>query len=281
MEDAHSAVVDIKELPGCAFFAVFDGHAGSFISTRSSRMLLGRILETYTSFVSAPGIHLEELQRAIQVGFLQFDHEMRSVCSDSSGATAVAAFVTPTHVVVANCGDSRCVFSRGSGEIWGSMDHKPALEEEQRRIVGAGGFVAMNRVNGSLAVSRALGDYDFKRHPTLAAGMQQVSAEPTCTVLERHAEDDLLILCCDGIWDVFSNEDCVDHVRKTGANTGGNLAVAAEKLLDECLERGSRDNMTACLIGLPGRFAGRAPTPVGASTPSAPDAAAAAPAPSS
>ena len=54
-------------------------------------------------------------------------------------------------------------------------------EEEQRRIVGAGGFVAMNRVNGSLAVSRALGDYDFKRHPTLAAGMQQVSAEPTCT----------------------------------------------------------------------------------------------------
>ena len=54
-------------------------------------------------------------------------------------------------------------------------------EEEQRRIFGAGGFVAMNRVNGSLAVSRALGDYDFKRHPTLAAGMQQVSAEPTCT----------------------------------------------------------------------------------------------------
>lgn len=70
--------------------------------------------------------------------------------------------------------------------------------------------------------------------------------------MERHAEDDLLILCCDGIWDVFSNEDCVDHVRKTGASTGGNLAVAAEKLLDECLERGSRDNMTACLIGLPG-----------------------------
>ena len=52
-------------------------------------------------------------------------------------------------------------------------------EEEQKRIVGAGGFVAMNRVNGSLAVSRALGDYDFKRHPTLAPAQQQVSAEPT------------------------------------------------------------------------------------------------------
>jgi hypothetical protein len=61
--------------------------------------------------------------------------------------------------------------------------------QELRRIVGAGGFVAMNRVCGSLAVTVSrhgalrLGDYDFKtrRHPTLAAAMQQVSAEPTCT----------------------------------------------------------------------------------------------------
>jgi hypothetical protein len=36
MEDAHCAIVDIKELPGCSFFAVFDGHAGSFVSTRRS-----------------------------------------------------------------------------------------------------------------------------------------------------------------------------------------------------------------------------------------------------
>jgi hypothetical protein len=32
MEDAHTAVADIPELPGCSFFAVFDGHAGSFMS---------------------------------------------------------------------------------------------------------------------------------------------------------------------------------------------------------------------------------------------------------
>jgi len=248
MEDAHCAIVDIKELPGCSFFAVFDGHAGSFVSTRSSRMLLGRILELYAAPTGT--VHLGELQKAIQTGFLQFDHEMRSTCTDSSGATAVAAFVTPTHVVVANCGDSRCVFSRGSGEIWGSVDHKPVLEEEQKRIVGAGGFVAMNRVNGSLAVSRALGDYDFKRHPTLAPAQQQVSAEPTVSVLERHDDDDLLILCCDGVWDVMSNEECVEHVRKHSA-LHDNLQPVAEKLLDDCLEKGSRDNMTACLVSFP------------------------------
>ena len=52
-----------------------------------------------------PGeVHLEELQKAILSGFLHFDHEMRSTCTDSSGATAVAAFVTPSHIIVANCG---------------------------------------------------------------------------------------------------------------------------------------------------------------------------------
>lgn len=34
--------------------------------------------------------------------------------------------------------------------------------EEMRRIRAAGGFVEFNRVNGTLALSRALGDFEFK-----------------------------------------------------------------------------------------------------------------------
>jgi serine/threonine protein phosphatase PrpC len=52
--------------------------------------------------------------------------------------------------------------------------------EERERITAAGGFVALNRVNGSLAVSRALGDYDFK-NPAHAPERQVVSAQPVCT----------------------------------------------------------------------------------------------------
>lgn len=32
MEDAHTAAAEILGLPGCSFFAVFDGHAGSYMS---------------------------------------------------------------------------------------------------------------------------------------------------------------------------------------------------------------------------------------------------------
>lgn len=69
-------------------------------------------------------------------------------------------------------------------------------------------------------------------------------------VLERHADDEFIALCCDGIWDVMSNEAVVEHVR-AGAATKPLQDVAAS-LLDKCLALNSRDNMTACLVAMPG-----------------------------
>jgi len=45
-----------------------------------------------------------------------------------------------------------------------SRDHKPTLKDERKRIEAAGGFVEYKRVNGNLALSRALGDFIFKRN---------------------------------------------------------------------------------------------------------------------
>lgn len=45
-----------------------------------------------------------------------------------------------------------------------SYDHKPNNEMETKRIEAAGGWVMFNRVNGNLALSRALGDYIFKKN---------------------------------------------------------------------------------------------------------------------
>lgn len=56
-----------------------------------------------------------------------------------------------------------------------SYDHKPNNEEELRRITAGGGWVQLNRVNGNLALSRALGDYVFKRNYRLAPQDQIVT----------------------------------------------------------------------------------------------------------
>ena len=44
-----------------------------------------------------------------------------------------------------------------------SEDHKPMNDGEKRRIEEAGGRVMIQRINGSLAVSRALGDFEYKQ----------------------------------------------------------------------------------------------------------------------
>ena len=60
-------------------------------------------------------------------------------------------------------GDSRTIISRNHALALTSSDHKPAREDEARRIREAGGFIFQNRVMGELAVSRAFGDRELKK----------------------------------------------------------------------------------------------------------------------
>ena len=52
--------------------------------------------------------------------------------------------------------------------------HIPQLQTEKTRIEKANGFVEDKRVNGTLAVARAMGDFSFKQEKTLSAEEQQV-----------------------------------------------------------------------------------------------------------
>ena len=71
--------------------------------------------------------------------------------------------ITESKIYCANAGDSRAILVREkAGAIALSKDHKPNLQQEQQRIEAAGHSVSMERVDGSLALSRALGDYSFK-----------------------------------------------------------------------------------------------------------------------
>uniref|UniRef100_A0A2P2MHS4 PPM-type phosphatase domain-containing protein n=1 Tax=Rhizophora mucronata TaxID=61149 RepID=A0A2P2MHS4_RHIMU len=77
------------------------------------------------------------------------------------GTTAVVALLTPEHIVVANCGDSRAVLCRGGKAVPLSVDHKPDRPDEHARITAAGGrviFLNGARVEGILAMSRAIGN---------------------------------------------------------------------------------------------------------------------------
>jgi len=110
-------------------------------------------------------------------------------------------------------GDSRAIASvRGRVQNL-SYDHKPNNELEAKRIVAAGGWVEFNRVNGNLALSRALGDFVFKKNDGKRAEEQIVTAYPDVDVKDLTSDHEFILLACDGIWDVLSNEEVLEFVR--------------------------------------------------------------------
>lgn len=256
MEDAHQAIIGLpggddqpEDLKNWSFFAVFDGHCGAKVSGHCAEHLLESILQT-EEFQHA------DIAKGIRSGFLRLDNNMRSLPElasgeDKSGSTAVCALISPKQIFIANCGDSRALLCRNGQPLFSTQDHKPVIPMEKERIQKAGGTVMVQRVNGSLAVSRALGDYEYKNVEGKGPCEQLVSPEPEVFVLDRNEEaDEFLVLACDGIWDVMTNENLCDFVRSR-LLISDDLQVICNQVVDTCLYKGSRDNMSIVLVTFP------------------------------
>ncbi|MCJ1462567.1 Protein phosphatase 2C 1 [Pseudocyphellaria aurata] len=135
----------------------------------------------------------------------------------------------------ANVGDARIVLCRNGKALRLSYDHKGSDENEGKRISNAGGLILNNRVNGVLAVTRALGDAYMK---------DLVTGHPytTETVIQPDI-DEFLILACDGLWDVCTDQEAVDLVRHTQ-----DPQLASKQLVDYALARFSTDNLSCMIV---------------------------------
>lgn len=264
MEDAHSAIIGIPDQKETvSWFAVFDGHAGSRVSAHCAHHLLDciRTNDDFTcSLQQEHTLSKEELakgvERGILKGFLELDEKLRKIPEvasgeDKSGTTAVCALITDKYIIIANCGDSRGVFCVNGKPALATQDHKPSNEPERERIQNAGGTVMIQRVNGSLAVSRALGDFEYKNVEGKGPTEQLVSPEPEFFIKERiPEEDEFLVLACDGVWDVMTNQEICDFISARMKLTD-NLETVCNEVIDTCLHKGSRDNMSIIIIAFP------------------------------
>jgi len=177
-----------------------------------------------------------------------------------AGTCASTVLVDNDRMYIANAGDSRAVLCRGGKAIALSRDHKPNCPDEIARIVEAGGFVTLGRTNGQLAVSRALGDCMFKgfddenASPRHERELPTVTSEPEITEIPISCEDEFLVIACDGLFDVMSNEDVVRFVRASRSETTGmpfDLSRVASDLVDHAIEDlNSKDNVSCIVIAL-------------------------------
>ncbi|KAK5664320.1 hypothetical protein OQA88_538 [Cercophora sp. LCS_1] len=135
----------------------------------------------------------------------------------------------------ANVGDARIVLCRAGKALRLSYDHKGSDENEGKRIANAGGLILNNRVNGVLAVTRALGDTYMK---------DLVTGHPytTETVIQPEL-DEFIIIACDGLWDVCSDQEAVELVRNIQEPV-----TAAKQLVDHALARFSTDNLSCMIV---------------------------------
>jgi serine/threonine protein phosphatase PrpC len=184
MEDQH--IITKLSLANHTLVAILDGHAGEFAAKFAASMLAKHIERTKSwkdycaQSVSARSDATGFLSSALVSAYMSIDEEMKELDLEvTSGSTLVCSIITPSHIITANVGDSRCVIGCSNRTVIDmTEDHKPSLKEEKARIVAAGGFVMMDRVNGELAMSRALGDFQYKLNDELDVTMQMVTCVP-------------------------------------------------------------------------------------------------------
>mmetsp|Transcript_7766 Transcript_7766/g.13781 ORF Transcript_7766/g.13781 Transcript_7766/m.13781 type:complete len:432 (+) Transcript_7766:24-1319(+) len=184
--------------------------------------------------------------------------------ADNVGCTAVCVLLSAREAVCANAGDSRAILCRKGKPVELSHDHKPNDGEEKRRIEAAGGRVqettvgkrVHHRVNGNLNLSRAIGDLEFKKLPDAGPEQQMICSTPDIIRVPLAEDDEFIVLACDGVWDVKSNQDVCDFV---GERLKQNEAIPAvvEALLDDCIADDPKkvhglgaDNMTCIVVQL-------------------------------
>ncbi|KAK9282547.1 hypothetical protein L1049_005468 [Liquidambar formosana] len=135
-----------------------------------------------------------------------------------------------------------------------TRDHHPDRDDERSRVETAGGYVlewgGVPRVNGELAVSRAIGDVSFRSYGVISA--PEVTDWQPLT-----ANDSYLVAASDGIFEKFSSQDVCDllwevHSHRTVRSelSTSCLHSLADCLVNTAFEKGSMDNMAAVVVPL-------------------------------
>jgi serine/threonine protein phosphatase PrpC len=273
------------------YFGVYDGHGGTFASTYLRDHLHELFEDIFFSIqaTAAPGSdQAEAVLLALKRSFERADAEVCSLAQDSSGACAiVAVLLNNRSLVVGNCGDCRIAAQYSSGECLAlSTDHKCTDKAEKERIEAAGGGVDKYGYGmGEMACARTIGDADAKaRHPQvfvckpevqLFSSVAAAAAVAAAAEAREHASKDadapqhtsededssrhastVLVLASDGLWDVVSSVEAVQHARQglfldaASSDVHGVLKgqSAARSLVDLALSRKSGDDITALVV---------------------------------
>ncbi|CAG01937.1 unnamed protein product, partial [Tetraodon nigroviridis] len=223
------------------YFAVFDGHGGPEAADFCEKYMEKFIKDLVTDEC--------DLELILTKAFLEVDKALEKHLNYSPNAPRINPGTTSTvallrdgiELVVASVGDSRAMLCRKGKALKLTVDHTPERKDEKERIKKTGGFITWNslgqpNVNGRLAMTRSIGDFDLKK--------MGVVAEPeTKRITLHHVHDSFLALTTDGINFIMNSQEICNVI-----NQCHDPKEAAQRISDQALHYGSEDNSTIIVV---------------------------------
>jgi len=279
--------IDHLEQP-CSFFAVYDGHQGHLCADYIAKNFHMKLLKRLSADKEPASWTDERFVVVFREICEELDNEfMTKFRTAIDGCTVVIVLITGTRCVTAWVGDSRCLLGRrtSKGHLMAvalTEDHTPKIKTEAQRVIDAGGIVVdlgftarvahegyeerlreirraqaqglgtIGKEPVALAVSRALGDRDFKA----VTGKALLVPTPDVRCIRLDKSHLFIALMCDGILDVMSNDDVIEDLGTTVADKTlvdatdpvANVRSACGALVQEAYKRNSQDNLTVIMV---------------------------------
>ena len=253
------------------FFGIYDGHGGNGCSLYLKNNLHKNVKNFSKDAIKVAINETEEK-------FLKEEAlDEKGDVKDPSGSCGIIAMIQKNKCIIANVGDSRLIIFKNNKLSFCTEDHKPGTNVEKERITKAGGKIYQSPslfplyqngkeieipwrvLPGRLSVSRTFGDIEAKE-PKYGGNKNVVVALPDITEIELGEEFNLIVLGCDGIFDVLSNEEileCVKIVLKeknikdiNEVNISELCGDFASMIIKSALAKDSFDNVSCIVVAI-------------------------------
>ena len=215
-----------------SLFCVFDGHGGDFVAKylkeNFASILHNSIKLNYTlNFHSILNSTFESVDKNLE----KFD------ITQNCGSTATIVVMDNNIIYCANVGDSKCFYIDKNNAVQISEDHNCKNEKEKELLKKKGVKIFLNRVFGSLSLTRTFGDFEFKK--------EGITSIPYIKKIYLDKNDiKYIVIASDGIWDVVNKDKLYQLYQELKKDTSEEFC---NNLVEFAINEGSNDNIS-CIV---------------------------------
>lgn len=225
--------------------AVFDGHGGNECSLYLKNNFI-KYFDAYLDKKLFNGNFIKILKDIV----IKLNQRFLNNTKYNSGSTANILLIDKINGMFycANIGDSRLISNcyksiNKSGVKQISKDHNFNYKKEIQLVESYNGYIKDDRLNGRLAMSRAIGDREISNN---------MCQEPDI-IIGNCKYHNFFIQGSDGLFDELSNKKIIKYTKKLLDNNV-DIKLIPKYLCEFAFKSGSGDNISCSLVFIPDIF---------------------------